>query len=150
MTKQEKQQTEREEYKITLEEYRIHTERIKALDDRILSNSQIVDRSVLYLSAVGIGFIIKTPDMLTINTCAIRLILILFTLAILTTLASFPTSDINLRQKIKRIEAEKTNPTEEENDPYNKDLLSKTVSWLSHFSIGFFAIAIIILLFTLL
>ena len=151
MTKQEQQQTEREEYKIKLEEYRIYTERIKAFDDRILSNSQIVSRSILYLSAVGIGFIIKTPDILTTNTCAIRLTLILFTLAIITTLISFPISDRTLRQRIKKIDKEEeTNSTKEENNPYKEDLLSKAISWLSYFSIAFFLLAITTLLFTLL
>ena len=152
MTKQEKQQTEREEYKIKLEEYRIYTERIKALDDRILSNSQIVSRSILYLSAVGIGFIIKTPDILTTKTCAIRLTLILFTLAIITTLISFPISDRTLTQRIKKIDKEEkeTNSTKEENNPYNEDSLSKTISWLSYCSIVIFLAAIATLLFTLL
>ncbi len=139
-----------EEYKIKLEEYRIYTERIKAFDDRILSNSQIVSRSILYLSAVGIGFIINSPETLTINTCVIKTIIILFALSILTTLISFPISDIALRQGIKKInKEEETDSAKEENNPYKENLLSKTVSGLAFSSIVIFLIAITILLLTL-
>ena len=152
MTKREEQQTEREEYKIKLEKHRIYTERIKALDDRILSNSQIVSRSVLYLSAVGMGFIIKSPDILTTNTYVIIATLILFTLAIVITLISFPISDRILEQEIKRIDKEEkeTSSTKGENNPCNEDPRSKTITWLSYFSIALFLAAIVILLLTLL
>ena len=152
MTKREEQQTEREEYKIKLEKHRIYRERIKALDDRKLSNSQIVSRSVLYLSAVGMGFIIKIPDILTTNTYVIIATLILFTLAIVITLISFPISDRILEQEIKRIEKEEkeTSSTKGENNPCNEDPRSKTITWLSYFSIALFLAAIVILLLTLL
>ena len=142
MTNQEKQQAEREEYKIELEKHKIEMEKIKAFDDRILSNSQILTRSILYLSAVGIGFIINSPEILTTNTWAIRIILTLFALSILTTLISFPISDQVLKQGIEKINKDK--------NPYKEDLLSKTISWLEYLSIGSFFVAIVILLVTLL
>ena len=140
MTKRAEEQAEREEYKIELEKHKIEMEKIKAFDDRLLSNSQIVSRSILYLSAVGIGFMIKPLEILTTNTWAIKPMLILFTLAIITTLISFPISNRALRQGIKKI-----NKGE---NPYKVDLLSKTINGLSLSSIAIFLIAIIILLLT--
>ena len=114
-----------------------------------LSNSQILDKSILSLSSAGLGFsFLLIKSVVPMETAPIRLNLlhwswVLFIIAIISTLISFPVSqkaldnqlEIDYDYRVRKIE-----------DAINKkNWRDKITGWLSWLSIGAYIASVILI-----
>lgn len=112
---------------------------------RQLSNSQILDKSILSLSTAGLGFsvaFIKNVVSLTPSTSLrlLHLSWLMFILAIICTLVSFLTSQESIKKELKRIYKYYLRKKEEVLNQRN--LPAQITSWLSLASVIFYIAAI--------
>ena len=112
---------------------------------RQLSNSQILDKSILSLSTAGLGFsvaFIKNVVSLTPATSLrlLHLSWLMFILAIICTLISFLTSQESIKKELKRIYKYYLRKKEEVLNQRN--LPAQITSWLSWASVIFYIAAI--------
>ena len=112
---------------------------------RQLSNSQILDKSILSLSTAGLGFsvaFIKNVVSLTPATSLrlLHLSWLMFILAIICTLISFLTSQESIKKELKRIYEYYLR--KKEKAIKQRNLPAQITSWLSWASVIFYIVAI--------
>ncbi len=114
---------------------------------RELSNSQILDKSILSLSSAGLGFsllLIKNvvPLKVAICMCLLHLSWILFIIAIVSTLLSFLTSQRAINKEIERVD--ESICAREEKNLNQKNLPDQITTVLSYVSTACYIAAVVL------
>ena len=119
-------------------------EKVKELDQRLLSNSELIDRSMLSLPTIVIAItmaLTKSEE----QPCLIRVGLYLLTGAIVITVISFIVSNQRLKSEINWYYRtwEEGQSDDKEGDTLNNDLVTRLITFLQYASLCLFTAGII-------